>query len=295
MTRRVSISMQRFLPALLLVLGTLLLTPGTTLARQVESGSTTVVGPNAELTRKELYAVLKQYPGSLPRVIRLDPSLMTNEQFMQPYPNLVAFLNKHPEIRRNVDYFFGEYYGYGNFSNYYRTEAGQMWEAVMAGVAVFVMTITILFALGWIIRTFIDYRRWNRLSKVQNEMHAKLLDRFGSNAELLAYVQSPAGARFLQSSPMPIDAGPRSIAAPFGRILWSVQAGIVLAALGFGLYYVSGRVDEEVMQPIFTLGIVSLFLGIGFVVSAIIAFVLSKQLGLFNPPPPMERRDSFGV
>ena len=284
--------MKRFrLPAVLLAALLSTAIPASALAQQVESGSTAVVGPNAELTRKELYAVLKQYPGSLPRVIRLDPSLMTNDQFLQPYPNLVAFLNKHPEIRRNPDYFFGEYYGYGNYS-YYRTEAGQMWEAVMAGVAVFVMTVTILFALGWVVRTFIDYRRWNRLSKTQTEMHAKLLDRFSANAELLAYVQSPAGMKFLQAAPVQLETPGRGMAAPLGRILWSVQAGLVLAAAGLGLYYVSGRVDEEVTQPLFTLGVVALFLGIGFVVSAIVSFMLSKQLGLFNHAA---QRDSIGA
>ena len=98
-----------------------------------------------------------------------------------------------------------------------------------------------------------------------------------ANAELLAYVQSPAGAKFLQAAPVELETPGRSIAAPFGRILWSVQAGLVLAALGLGLYYVSGRVDQEVTQPLFTLGVVSLFLGMGFVVSAIASFVLIRK------------------
>jgi len=39
-------------------------------------------------------------------------------------------------------------------------------------------------------------------AKVQAEAHTKLLDRLTSNDELLAYVQSSAGSRFLQSAPM---------------------------------------------------------------------------------------------
>jgi len=65
--------------------------------------------------------------------------------------------------------------------------------------------------LTWLIRTIIDYRRWSRLSKVQAEIHTKLLDRFSSNEELAAYIQSPAGSRFLESSPIRLDPGPRSL------------------------------------------------------------------------------------
>ena len=287
-------SLARFRRALPLVLAAgFALSPVLALAQQVESGSTVVVGPSAELTRKELMAVLKQYAPSLGRVLKLDPNLMSNEQFLQPYPALTAYLAKHPEIRRSPEYFFNQIYGYDG-NTYYRSESRDMWEATMAGVAIFVVVITVLSALAWIVRTLIDYRRWHRQSKTQAEVHAKLLDRFTANSELLAYVQSPAGARFLQSAPIALDPGSRSIGAPFSRILWSVQAGLVLAAAGFGLYYVSGEVTEEVTQPIFTLGIVALSLGIGFVVSAIVSFILSKQLGLFEQPAlPLvpERRD----
>jgi hypothetical protein len=280
-----------FRRALPLVLAAgLSLAPSPAVAQEVET-STRPVGLDAEMTRRELLGILKQYPPSLGRILRLDPNLMGNEQFMQPYGNLAAFLGKHPEIRRSPEYFFGQFSEYGGYS---RTQAGDMWEATMAGIAVFVVVVTILAAIGWIVRTLIDYRRWHRLSKTQAEVHTKLLDRFSANAELLAYIQSPAGARFLQSTPIALDPGGRTVGAPFSRILWSVQAGLVLAAGGLGLYYVSGRVNEDVTQPIFTLGIVALSLGAGFVLSAIVSFFLSKQLGLFDAsaaPLVPERRD----
>jgi hypothetical protein len=282
----------RFRRALPLVLAAgLTLAPAAAVAQQIETSSTSVVGPNAEMTRRELVALLRQYPPSLGRILRLDPNLMNNQQFMQPYPNLAAFLGKHPEVQRSPEYFFQ---GFDSGYYRYRSEASEMWEATMAGVAVFVVMVTILAAIGWIVRTLIDYRRWHRLSKTQADVHTKLLDRFTANAELMAYIQSPAGARFLQSAPIALDPGARNVAAPFSRILWSTQAGLVLAAAGFGLYYVSGQVDEDVTEPLFTLGIVALSLGAGFVVSAIVSFFLSKQLGLFDAPAaPLvpDRRD----
>jgi hypothetical protein len=87
------------------------------------------------------------------------------------------------------------------------------------------------------------HRRWGRLAKVQAEAHTKLLDRFTANDELIAYVQSPAGSQFLQSAPIALDPGARRMGAPFNRILWSVQAGLVLGMAGLGLRFISGSKD----------------------------------------------------
>src|SRR6201999_2261743 len=123
----------------------------------------------------------------------------------------------------------------------------------------------------WVIRTFIDYRRWNRLAKVQSEVHAKLLDRFSNNEELLAYIQSPAGARFLSSAPITLEAAPRSVGAPLGRIMLSIQVGVVLASAGAGLQVIGARTFADIGQPLRAVGILVLALGVGFLISAIIS------------------------
>src|SRR5437867_2677658 len=94
-------------------------------------------------------------------------------------------------------------------------------------MAIFVVVLTVIGALTWIIRTVIDHRRWIRMSKVQTEAHSKLLDRLTSNEDLLAYIQTPAGRRFLESTP--IESG-MQVNAPISRIMWSIQAGLVLGA-----------------------------------------------------------------
>src|SRR5687767_1408112 len=146
-----------------------------------------------------------------------------------------------------------------------------MFEAVGA----FVIFLTIAGLLTWIIRTFIDYRRWLRVSRVQTEVHNKLLERFAGTGDLLAYVQSPAGRRFLESAPIPLDPGPRSVAAPFGRILWSVQAGVVFTVLGLGFEVVSRRVIPDVGQPLAVFGVLAIALGLGFVASGAVSYILS--------------------
>src|SRR5438128_2469977 len=84
---------------------------------------------------------------------------------------------------------------------------------------------------------------------------------------LKAYPQSPAGRRFLESTPISVDA-PRALAAPISRILWSAQAGAVLTVLGVGITVVSRTTLEEVAAPLAAIGAVILALGIGFLVSS---------------------------
>ena len=114
-----------------------------------------------------------------------------------------------------------------------------MWRSTIEGFTIGAVILAIASPASiWLIKTLVDHRRWSRLSKIQTEVHNKVLDRMQSNEDLLAYIQTPAGKRFLESAPIPIES-PRSIGAPLGRILWSAQAGAVLTVLGLGIALVS--------------------------------------------------------
>jgi hypothetical protein len=122
---------------------------------------------------------------------------------------------------------------------------------------------------------------------VQTEANTKLLDRLGSNEDVLAYIQTSAGKRFLEAAP---SLAPPSQSAPLGRILFSVQIGTVAALIGAGLLFLSGRVGPDSanelveLSPVFFMfGIVVLSAGAGFIISAAVSYLLSKQLGLFPP------------
>lgn len=248
--------------------------------------------PDAQRTREELSRLLERYPPALRGVLGLDASLLTNQTYLAPYPALLNFLNAHPEIARNPAFYVGED---GPFNRPKDREARvlDLWEGVLGGLAGFIAAGIVIGLLTWLIRTVINYRRWNRLAKVQTDTHAKLLDRFTTNEDLLAYLQSPAGARFLESTPITLDPGPRSVGAPLGRILWSVQAGLVLASLGIGLTMISKRVSVFGSEPFQALGVLAIALGLGFVISAIISFMISHRLGLIEPKAT--QADSHGV
>jgi hypothetical protein len=291
--------LQLYAFALLLALGTTTATPPAVAAPQGQPagragargagdqrGIAVVItdDQDARQTRERLRELLERYPPALGRVLKLDPSLLASETYLAPYPALAAFLTQHPEVARDPAYFLAYISVPGSPSpSSERSEVINMWRNMVEGFTFFLVFLTITGTLAWLVKSLMDYRRWQRLSKIQTEAHTKLLDRFSSNEDLLTYIQTPAGRRFLESAPIPLNPETRSLGAPFSRILWSVQAGVVLTAGGIGLRWVSGRVPVEMTTPLSVFGVLGISLGLGFIISAVIAFVLSHRLGLFEP------------
>jgi hypothetical protein len=234
---------------------------------------------NARETRDRLRELLEQYPPSLAQVLRLDPSLLTRPDYLTPYPRLAAFLAQHPDVPHNPVFYLGD----ARFTvPDARNRAYNLAENVLGGIAGLSIFATIVGFLVWVVRSLISYRSWQKVVKIQTDAHQKIFDRLGSNDELLAYIQSPAGQRFLTSTSTAVDLSPRTIGAPIGRILWSVQAGVVIAIAGTGLYVAKSLVIEELAQVLHVISILAIALGVGFVVSALVAYLLSQRLGLLD-------------
>jgi hypothetical protein len=240
---------------------------------------------NARDTKERLREILQQYPPSVAQVLRLDPSLLSRPDYLALYPTLANFLSQHPEVAHNTLFFFG---GIGGGEQYSETRSvANAVENIFTGLEVM---IGVMFGIGtfaWLIRSAIDHRRWLRAMKIQTEAHTKIVDRLASNEDLLAYMQSAAGQRFLTSSPIAppsIDRLTTPMGAPFNRILWSVQAGVVLATAGAGLWLAKNGIIDEAAQAMQVIAILAMALGIGFVLSALASYGLSRQLGLVNSP-----------
>lgn len=240
---------------------------------------------DARQVREQFEQMLERQPPSLGRILKTDPSLMRNAAYMSTYPSVAAFLQEHPEIVNTPAYYFENIssVSYSRQPADPKSQAIDMWRDVLTGMALLTAFVTFVMALVWVLRTVFEYRRWSRVSRVQTDVHTKLLDRFTANEDLLAYMQTTPGRRFLESAPLSPDAPPRPVGAPLSRILWSVQVGIVLMMGAAGLLFVSMRVIEEVSQMLFAIGVLALAVGAGFVVSAVASFLLSRRLGLFEP------------
>jgi small-conductance mechanosensitive channel len=144
----------------------------------------------------------------------------------------------------------------------------------MEDLAPVIGPVGVLLVLGWILKLFLTHRRRVTLSRLQYDLQTKLLDKFSSSQELAEYLHGDAGERFLQSATV-------ERSDPHARILGSVQAGLVLLTGGIAFLALEGRISgaDEAFAFLGTLGVA---LGVGFGLSAGVAYLLSKAWGLIN-------------
>lgn len=143
----------------------------------------------------------------------------------------------------------------------------------LAGMLVGIATIiAVTYVIGIIIGAF----KHRASLRVQSEFHNRLLEKFGSANEFTTYLQSDAGQRFFENLTT-------ERTTPVAKILGSIQKGAILLLLGVGLM-VGGRVFDapHANETFFLLGIIALMLGLGFLISAAIAYRLTKAWGLLT-------------
>jgi len=138
-----------------------------------------------------------------------------------------------------------------------------------------IVILPILFGLmGFVVWTIFSTIRRYKTTKLQAGLQTKLLEKFGSGQELLAYVQSDAGKRFLES--LTIEQR-----TPYGRILGAAQVSVILVLLSFAFLFLRGRIAGA-QEGFLVFGALTLSLGVGFGLSAAISYYLSKSFGLLT-------------
>lgn len=268
-------------------------TTATETAASVNAATSTTLVTEADSreTRERLRQILHRLPPEVGKVLKIDPSLWQNENYLKTYPALQAFVAAHPEVANNSRFYLEDIWI--PTDPIPETAGTRLWNDMFQFVAVAFGVSAAIFVFTWVIRTLINQRRWSRLARVQSEVHGKLLDRFASNAEVMAYINTTAGRKFLEAAPIPVAEEPvRSVSAPVNRVLWAVQAGLVLFAAGIGMRVIgAGTTEKEAAEAFAAFGTLGIALGAGFIASAIVSVMLSKRLGLWNPPPSADTAD----
>ena len=250
--------------------------PATTTATQAGED---VESPSSRTVREQLNAVLNRYPPVVGTILSLDPTLLSEPAFLSRYPDLQKFVTAHPEIRHHARYYLADVDALREPPARPRNPVEESIETLLI-ILVFSL---IALALGWFIRTFMDYKRLNHLQRAQADVHNRIMDRFGTSDELLQYIKTPAGSKYLEFQPIPLHAEPPK--PPLTRAMWSIQIGVVVGAAAIGMLLLSAIFSGESRQGFFAMGTIGAAVGIGFIGSAAVSILLSRRLGLWAAPP----------
>lgn len=265
-------------------------------AQAVPPAAGSVADPaTTQATREELLTLLRVSP-TLTAVVASDPSLLGNAEYVaKTNPELAKFLGQHPEIGRNPDfYLFADIHSRG--PNRVEALERRIWTGepepehnsdasrIVDQIVPMLVGFAVIGAFAWLIKLMLTNRRWTRVFRLQTEVHGKLIDRFGSSQEILSYMQTEAGKRFLEAAPISVDVQQEERwPAALQRILMPLTAGIILTLLGAGLLSLRHAVAGG-GTALLLFGIVALMPGIGCIIAAGVTWLLVQRLGLLPPP-----------
>jgi hypothetical protein len=150
-----------------------------------------------------------------------------------------------------------------------------------------VLVVLVIFStIGWVVYILAEaYRRKQRL-KMVTDLHTRILDRMGSTAEFATFLQTEGGQQF-------IDTLSVERTHPAEKIARALQMGIIFTAVGVGFVLVRPSVDLDAEAGFTVLSALLLSLGVGFLLSAIASWMLSRSFGLFDRPDPLRKLDSY--
>lgn len=152
-------------------------------------------------------------------------------------------------------------------------------SSIIVGV---VLIVTAAWVIGTVVRAFRDRANW----QTRADLYTRLLDKFGSSAEFVDYLQSDAGRQFFEELPV-------QVSSTTSRILNSIQRGIILVLLGVGLLILGNIFDKSLGGDLYIVltvsGTVGLMVGAGFLISTGISYYLSKSWGLLKVEEKPER------
>lgn len=203
-----------------------------------------------------------------------EPQRVNDPNYVHDRPELQAFLESHPQVKADPRSFISP-------ANWRILNRRSDTEELFGWLVPFAVFVVCLLAVIWVLRYVLENRRWNKTFKVHEEVHSKLIEKFASGQELTAYMESEAGRRLLEWTPPAFDTPSRGLSAAASRIVWSIQAGLILGLAGVGLLLIRDRMPDAV-EPLLVFGTLGLTIGAGFILSAFVSYGLSKQLGLLS-------------
>ncbi|MGO4517837.1 hypothetical protein AB4Y89_18735 [Terriglobus sp. 2YAB30_2] len=286
----------KLMPATTLLLA-MTFCPGHVFSQPKEAAKQVVPVPPAPtdddlaVKRDQLLALLRMSP-TLTQVLTTDPTLLADDAYINRVnPELARFLAQHPEITRNPDFYlfaeFPEQRGRhteplrrrGNNNN--QMNLLELKRQYMMDIMQALIFAGAIGSLMWLIRILLENRRWSRVFRLQSDIHGKLIERFATTDNLMEYMGTESGRRFLEAAPIPMGMERQRMSGGLGRVIASLQIGLVLALLGLGLVLLRHSLPEFA-APLLVAGVVIMMPGIALLLSAAITWRVSSRLGLLS-------------
>ena len=139
-----------------------------------------------------------------------------------------------------------------------------------------VVGVASIFALLVGFSTWILSRRGQERARARIDLQRRILEKFGTAGEFVAFLESDGGRKFL-------DSISNEIHTHAARIFASIQKGAIftlIGVVGFLVILLYGRDD---LIPLAVPSGIALAVGLGYLVSAFVTYRLSKQWNLLPP------------
>jgi hypothetical protein len=114
---------------------------------------------------------------------------------------------------------------------------------------------------------FVTKARQRRV-EVQVEMQSRLIDRFGTAPELVEFLHSPAGQKFVAG----VQLAPAALTRE--RLMSGFSRAIVLTMLGGAFLFLTFYTDDDFAVP----AAILFFLGVGYLIATFVSYKLSAKL-----------------
>ncbi len=135
----------------------------------------------------------------------------------------------------------------------------------------------VAFVFCFIAYTIFGSLRRYLVTRAQTSVQEKIFARIDSSQALLDLANNDSGRRFLEA----LATERAEPVTPYARILYAMQAGIVLSSLGTALLYLH-HVKVSDGPELLVFGTGSVALGVGFLVAAAVSLWFSRQFGLLD-------------
>jgi len=146
----------------------------------------------------------------------------------------------------------------------------------MQDLITLIFGVSFLFATAWVITVVIKAFKEKSILRTRAELYNRLLDKFSSGNEFAEYLETETGRRFVEEITV-------QSAAPTNKILGSIQKGVIMTLIGFGMLVLANVFfGGDLFNVVAAAGTIALMLGVGFLISTAITYRLSKSWGLIG-------------